>query len=161
MSTPLRPKAITSKGVWSSPRWALLMTLLRCDEGPSAADPCRTLGAAAVSCQRMSRQRYRTSWRVVAVPASPHRGTYPALGMTERPQQNDPRRSTESGTPVKPVYGPEDLADFDPASALGEPGSFPYTRGVYPSMYTTRPWTMRQYAGFGTAAGSKDRKGGV
>jgi methylmalonyl-CoA mutase N-terminal domain/subunit len=59
--------------------------------------------------------------------------------------------------PLQPVYGPEDLSDFDPATALGEPGSFPYTRGVYPSMYTTRPWTMRQYAGFGTAAESNAR----
>ena len=77
--------------------------------------------------------------------------------MSERPVETDPRRRTESGTPFKPVYGPEDLADFDPASALGQPGSFPYTRGVYPSMYTTRPWTMRQYAGFGTAAESNAR----
>ena len=67
------------------------------------------------------------------------------------------RGQTESGTPFESVYGPEALADFDPATALGEPGEFPYTRGVYPSMYTTRPWTMRQYAGFGTAAESNAR----
>ena len=77
--------------------------------------------------------------------------------MSERPEETDPRRRTESGTPIQPVYGPADLADFDPASALGEPGAFPYTRGVYPSMYTTHPWTMRQYAGFGTAAESNAR----
>ena len=47
----------------------------------------------------------------------------------------------------KPVYGPEDRGEPD----RGAPGVFPYTRGVYPTMYTTRPWTMRQYAGFGTA----------
>jgi methylmalonyl-CoA mutase, N-terminal domain len=94
------------------------------------------------------------SWAVLH---GPGHGTYPALGMTESPEETDPRRRTESGTPIKPVYGPEDLADFDPASALGEPGAFPYTRGVYPSMYTTRPWTMRQYAGFGTAAESNAR----
>ena len=64
---------------------------------------------------------------------------------------------TESGTPFESVYGPDALAGFDPATALGEPGEFPYTRGVYPSMYTTRPWTMRQYAGFGTAAESNAR----
>jgi methylmalonyl-CoA mutase N-terminal domain/subunit len=67
------------------------------------------------------------------------------------------RGRTESGTPFEPVYGPDALAGFDPASALGEPGRFPYTRGVYSSMYTTRPWTMRQYAGFGTAAESNAR----
>jgi methylmalonyl-CoA mutase N-terminal domain/subunit len=67
------------------------------------------------------------------------------------------RGRTESGTPFQPVYGPDALAGFDPGSALGEPGQFPYTRGVYSSMYTTRPWTMRQYAGFGTAAESNAR----
>jgi methylmalonyl-CoA mutase N-terminal domain/subunit len=65
--------------------------------------------------------------------------------------------STESGLPFAPVYGPTDLAGWDPAARLGEPGAFPYTRGVYPSMYTGRPWTMRQYAGFGTAAESNER----
>jgi methylmalonyl-CoA mutase N-terminal domain/subunit len=64
---------------------------------------------------------------------------------------------TESGTPFKAVYGPKDLAEFDPDLALGEPGHYPYTRGIYRSMYTTRPWTMRQYAGFGTAAESNAR----
>jgi methylmalonyl-CoA mutase N-terminal domain/subunit len=65
-------------------------------------------------------------------------------------------RRSESGFPVKPVYGPEDLPD-DLASRLGGPGSYPFTRGVYPTMYTSRPWTMRQYAGFGTAAESNAR----
>jgi methylmalonyl-CoA mutase, N-terminal domain len=64
---------------------------------------------------------------------------------------------TESGTPFRAVYGPEDLADFDLDQALGEPGKYPYTRGIYPSMYTSRPWTMRQYAGFGSAAESNAR----
>jgi methylmalonyl-CoA mutase N-terminal domain/subunit len=66
-------------------------------------------------------------------------------------------RQTESGLPFQPVYGPADLAGWDPAERLGEPGAYPYTRGVYPSMYTGRPWTMRQYAGFGTAAESNER----
>jgi len=64
---------------------------------------------------------------------------------------------TESGQPFAPVYGPDTLADWDPATRLGAPGEFPYTRGVYASMYTGRPWTMRQYAGFGTAAESNAR----
>jgi methylmalonyl-CoA mutase, N-terminal domain len=67
------------------------------------------------------------------------------------------KAQTESGTPFKAVYEPEDLADFDPDHDLGEPGHYPYTRGIHPSMYTTRPWTMRQYAGFGTAAESNAR----
>jgi methylmalonyl-CoA mutase, N-terminal domain len=69
----------------------------------------------------------------------------------------DPKTHTESGLPIAPVYGPEALEGFDPAQALGDPGEFPFTRGVYPSMYTGRPWTMRQYAGFGTAKESNER----
>jgi methylmalonyl-CoA mutase N-terminal domain/subunit len=64
---------------------------------------------------------------------------------------------TESGLPFEPQYGPDALAGWDPATALGEPGEYPYTRGVYSTMYTGRPWTMRQYAGFGTAAESNAR----
>jgi methylmalonyl-CoA mutase N-terminal domain/subunit len=66
-------------------------------------------------------------------------------------------RQSESGFSIEPVYGPDALADWDPAEQLGNPGEFPFTRGVYPSMYTGRPWTMRQYAGFGTARESNDR----
>jgi methylmalonyl-CoA mutase, N-terminal domain len=58
--------------------------------------------------------------------------------------------ATLSGEPLRPVYGPEDLAGWDPAEKLGEPGAFPFTRGVYPTMYRGRLWTMRQFAGFGT-----------
>ena len=64
---------------------------------------------------------------------------------------------SESGFPVKPVYGPKDLAGFEPETDLGQPGQYPFTRGVYPTMYTSRPWTMRQYAGFGSAAESNRR----
>ena len=66
-------------------------------------------------------------------------------------------RRTESGLPFQGLYGPQDLRGWDPAERLGEPGQFPYTRGVYPNMYTGRPWTMRQYAGFGTAKESNER----
>jgi methylmalonyl-CoA mutase N-terminal domain/subunit len=64
---------------------------------------------------------------------------------------------TESGLPVRPVYDAAVLDGFDPVGLLGAPGGFPFTRGVYPSMYTGRPWTMRQYAGFGTAKESNER----
>ncbi|WP_275463227.1 methylmalonyl-CoA mutase [Streptomyces noursei] len=66
-------------------------------------------------------------------------------------------RESESGLPIEPVYGPAALAGWHPDAALGEPGAYPYTRGVYPTMYTGRPWTMRQYAGFGTARESNAR----
>ena len=64
---------------------------------------------------------------------------------------------TESDLPLKAVYDKSALNSFDPAAQLGEPGKYPFTRGVYPSMYTGRPWTMRQYAGFGTAKESNAR----
>jgi methylmalonyl-CoA mutase N-terminal domain/subunit len=66
-------------------------------------------------------------------------------------------RISESGEPIEPVYGPRDLHNFDPDHDLGEPGGYPFTRGVYPTMYVARPWTMRQYAGFSTAADSNRR----
>jgi methylmalonyl-CoA mutase, N-terminal domain len=66
-------------------------------------------------------------------------------------------RISESGVPIQPVYEPGSLRGFDPATELGEPGQYPFTRGVYPGMYTRRPWTMRQYAGFSTAADSNRR----
>jgi len=66
-------------------------------------------------------------------------------------------RESESGLPIEPVYGPAALDGWDAGERLGEPGAYPFTRGVYPTMYTTRPWTMRQYAGFGTAAESNAR----
>lgn len=72
-------------------------------------------------------------------------------------RETDTARSTESGLPIEPVYGPGALDGWDSGEKLGEPGSYPFTRGVYPSMYTGRPWTMRQYAGFGTATESNAR----
>src|SRR5439155_22548437 len=65
-------------------------------------------------------------------------------------------RRSESGFPVKAVYRADDLPT-DLPERLGEPGKYPYTRGVYATMYTSRPWTMRQYAGFATAAESNAR----
>ncbi|HEY2241352.1 MAG TPA: methylmalonyl-CoA mutase family protein, partial [Streptosporangiaceae bacterium] len=67
------------------------------------------------------------------------------------------KRTSESGLPIEPVYDEGQLTDFDPSQKLGEPGEYPFTRGVYPTMYTQRPWTMRQYAGFATAAESNRR----
>ncbi|MGZ5307879.1 MAG: acyl-CoA mutase large subunit family protein [Solirubrobacterales bacterium] len=64
---------------------------------------------------------------------------------------------TISGEPVKPLYTEEDRAETDPERDLGYPGEHPYTRGVYPSMYRGRLWTMRQFAGFGTAEETNQR----
>jgi methylmalonyl-CoA mutase, N-terminal domain len=79
----------------------------------------------------------------------------------ERPGVDAPsdadERLTLSGEPLEPLYTPEDLDGFDPATKLGAPGDYPFTRGVYPSMYRGRLWTMRQFAGFGSAAETNAR----
>src|SRR4030088_2449415 len=67
------------------------------------------------------------------------------------------RFATPSGLPLERLYTEESLAGWDPEGALGYPGEFPFTRGIYPSMYRGRLWTMRQYAGFGSAAESNER----
>ena len=64
---------------------------------------------------------------------------------------------TDSGIEIQPVYRADDLAGWDPATKLGEPGSFPYTRGVHAEMYRSKLWTMRQYAGFGSAESTNER----
>ena len=73
--------------------------------------------------------------------------------MSVSPSQDPdarPHRSP-SGIEIKPAYGPEDPPGFDAAVQLGRPGEFPYTRGIHRMGYRARPWTMRQYAGFGSA----------
>jgi methylmalonyl-CoA mutase N-terminal domain/subunit len=64
---------------------------------------------------------------------------------------------TTFGLPIKEVYTQEDLKDFDPERDLGLPGNPPFTRGIYPNMYRGRLWTMRQYAGYGTAKQTNER----
>ena len=68
----------------------------------------------------------------------------------KRPPLEKARR-TSSDIEVQPVYTEADVADLDLASRLGPPGDFPYTRGVHPTMYRGRPWTIRQYMGYGSA----------
>jgi len=85
--------------------------------------------------------------------------TPPAAG-TERPAASNERKDefrTLSGLPLQRLYTPEDVAAADPESTIGYPGEFPFTRGVYPTMYRGRLWTMRQYAGYGNAAETNRR----
>jgi len=64
---------------------------------------------------------------------------------------------TLSGIEIKKTYSEKDLVSFDSQKSLGQPGEYPFTRGIYPSMYRGKLWTMRQYAGFGTAEESNKR----
>ena len=63
----------------------------------------------------------------------------------------------ESGIDVKPVYGPEDVETSGGWDGVGAPGRYPFTRGIHPLMYRRRPFTMRQYSGFGTARETNQR----
>jgi methylmalonyl-CoA mutase N-terminal domain/subunit len=84
--------------------------------------------------------------------------TTPPPAPPARPTPTNPaERRTDSGIEIRPVYGPADLDGWDPIQQLGEPGSYPYTRGIRPDMYRGRLWTMRQYAGFGDATATNER----
>ncbi|MDX1662073.1 MAG: methylmalonyl-CoA mutase family protein, partial [Gemmatimonadota bacterium] len=74
----------------------------------------------------------------------------------ERPKR-DIDFTTTSSMEVDPLYTPKDVEHLDPVEDIGLPGEYPYTRGVYDSMYRTRLWTMRQFAGFATAAETNQR----
>jgi methylmalonyl-CoA mutase N-terminal domain/subunit len=63
----------------------------------------------------------------------------------------------ESGIPIAPVYGPDEVAASGGLEMVGAPGEYPFTRGIHPQMYRKRPWTMRQYAGFGNPADTNAR----
>ncbi len=73
------------------------------------------------------------------------------------PTERKSKFTTLSGIPVKSVYNPDAIADSETESSLGYPGEYPFTRGIYPTMYRGRFWTMRQYAGFGSATESNQR----
>ena len=86
---------------------------------------------------------------------------FPSMSETKAksapPAERKRKFTTLSGLPLDPLYTKEGLGSGDPETALGYPGEFPYTRGIYPTMYRGRFWTMRQYAGFGTAVESNQR----
>jgi methylmalonyl-CoA mutase N-terminal domain/subunit len=77
-------------------------------------------------------------------------------GLKRYPERQE-RFETSSGVDISVVYTPDDMPDFDYQVALGYPGEYPFTRGIQPNIYRGRLWTMRQYAGFGTAEESNKR----
>ena len=80
-----------------------------------------------------------------------------AAGLTEAYFERPKKTETWSGFPVKEVYGPEDMKDMDYKRDVGEPGQYPYTRGIYRDMYRGRYWTRREVCGYGTAADTNER----
>lgn len=77
--------------------------------------------------------------------------------VLERFGERDERFETDSGIDIKRLYTPEDIDGWGYETALGYPGAYPYTRGIYPTMYRGRLWTMRQYSGMGTAKETNER----
>lgn len=79
------------------------------------------------------------------------------MAPEKTPQTELPPPRTISGIPLEPVYGPEHLRDWNYADKLGDPGSYPFTRGPHRTMYRGKPWTMRMFAGFGTPEDTNKR----
>ncbi len=73
------------------------------------------------------------------------------------PRDEPDSLSWESGLEIKPVYTSEDVEESGGWGGIGRPGEYPFVRGIHPEMYRKRPWTMRQYSGFGTAAETHER----
>ncbi|HEY4753332.1 MAG TPA: methylmalonyl-CoA mutase family protein [Candidatus Limnocylindrales bacterium] len=111
------------------------------DEKESASS-AQAGGRAAGGAEDRELERWRSATRARAVAASPERRA---------------SFTTTSELQIADVYTPADVAGLDPGRDLGLPGEYPFTRGVQPTMYRSRFWTMRQYAGFATAAETNER----
>jgi methylmalonyl-CoA mutase N-terminal domain/subunit len=92
--------------------------------------------------------------RLAAVRRSPHRAAWQQAQARALAALRSP---TGTSHQAAALYSPEDLDGFDYAERLGYPGEYPFTRGIYPTMYRGRLWTMRQYAGYATAEESNRR----
>src|ERR671922_2289930 len=129
-------------------------TVAVCQPGVTTRDG--TAGSpVSTGYRRTPRTMSVTGWHRRNAARSPSRQRVDAWGRAQRRRaarllamQGDAPRTTDSGIELRPIYGPGQTRD---PARIGEPGSFPYTRGVYPDMYRGRLWTMRQYAGMGTA----------
>jgi methylmalonyl-CoA mutase N-terminal domain/subunit len=90
-------------------------------------------------------------------PMSSDRQPTPRRAAGEKPSERASEFTTVSGYPIRGLYSPSDLSDWDQDKDLGLPGAPPYTRGIHPAMYRSRLWTMRQFAGFGSAQDTNER----
>src|ERR1035441_6697983 len=73
------------------------------------------------------------------------------------PRERQKEFTTLSGVPINQLYTPADLSEFDYSRDLGDPGEYPFTRGIHPSMYRGKIWTMRQFSGFGSPEDTNQR----
>src|SRR5579872_3998617 len=96
-------------------------------------------------------------WQFSAFTLSSKRATSADRPPMQNSDEPKPKFATGSGSEIKRFYKPEDLTGWQYENEAGYPGEYPYTRGVYPSLYRSRLWTMRQYAGFGSARESNAR----
>ncbi len=90
-------------------------------------------------------------------PMSSDRQPIPRRVAGEKSSERASEFTTVSGYPIRGLYSPSDLSNWDPDRDLGLPGKSPYTRGIHPAMYRSRLWTMRQFAGFGSAHDTNER----
>src|SRR4029077_6513106 len=88
---------------------------------------------------------------------SSDRQPIPRRAAGERSLEHASEFTTVSGHPIRRLYAPSDLSGGEPDRDLGLPGAPPYTRGIHPAMYRSRLWTMRQFAGFGSAQDTNER----
>jgi len=111
-------------------------------DGAQAAPAQPLCAPEAVEAVRGERERWEQTTVAKAIKRMP-----------ERPAET----TTQSGMPIKRIYTPEDTSQLDYARDLAFPGEYPYTRGAQPTMYRAKPWTMRMFAGFGTAEETNER----
>jgi methylmalonyl-CoA mutase, N-terminal domain len=90
-------------------------------------------------------------------PMSSDRQPTPRRAAGEKRSERASEFTTVSGYPIRGLYSPSDLSGWEPDRDLGLPGAPPYTRGIHPAMYRSRLWTMRQFAGFGSAQDTNER----
>jgi methylmalonyl-CoA mutase, N-terminal domain len=123
----------------------------------------RPRGRGAASARPQSPRARTTAAGAPATPGPRTNGAFAAMQREYRERYPKSRERkglhpfTISGEPIAPLYGPEDLAGMDLARDLAVPGEYPFTRGIHPTMYRGRMFTMRQFAGFGTARESNQR----
>ena len=142
------------------------------EDAERAARSAGRRGRAGRGRGRVRRSSSATRWSSsgdpgMTRPATPGRGgpdpardrwreTLRAKALKAAPERRDPFE-TSSGIEIRDLYTPADTADLDEDRDLGRPGEYPFTRGVQPTMYRSRFWTMRQYAGFATAEETNQR----